>query len=303
MPAASTGHWAACHSTGMVLWASPGEPNATLLSCSRAVTAINAGGEQDGAAAWPGRGGAHTPEAAGHGEQQLLRAPGVTRASLPAPAPGLTLLRDQRQGRHRRGGRRRCIWLGEEPRLPRDPSPCCRMGPTPLLWPCGEVKGPIGTGLSTGLDPAARRTAPRCCRTGSHSWARPGRAAARLSPGAQARPPSLHRRPPSGPEPRLRPGRSGACQPASLLYAASSPTRPGALGLSPALSPGCCPKDRPDPTPPLFLTVKMPPLDSATAALGPSPRTRLLRRQYPCSPTPRSAHGRADAACRAPQLL
>lgn len=213
MPAASTGHWAACHSTGMVLWASPREPNATLLSCSRAVTAINAGGEQDGAAAWPGRGGAHTPEAAGHGEQQLLRAPGVTRASL--PAPGLTLLRDQRQGRHRRGARRRCIWLGEEPRLPRDPSPCCRMAPTPLLWPCGEVKRPIGTGLSTGPDPVARRTAPRCCRTGSHSWARPGRAAARLSPGAQARPPSLHRRPPSGPEPRLRPGPL-RCVPASF---------------------------------------------------------------------------------------
>lgn len=155
---------------------------------------------------WPGRGGAHRPEAAGHGEQQLLRAPGVTRAPLPAPASGLPALRDQRQGRHQRGGRRRCIWLGEEPRLPRDPSPCCRIALTPLLWPCGEVKRLLGTGLSTGLGPVARRTAPRCCRTGSHSWARPGRAAARLSPGAQARPPSLHRRPPSGPEPRLRPG-------------------------------------------------------------------------------------------------
>lgn len=48
----------------------------------------------------------------------------------------------------------------------------------------------------------------------------------------------------------------------------------GVRPSAPALIPGCCPKDRPGPTPPLFLTVKMPPLDSATAALGPSLRGR-----------------------------
>lgn len=176
---------------------------------------------------------------------------GPHRPPLPAPAPGLPVLRDQRQGRHQRGGRRRCIWLGEEPRLPRDALPCCRIGLTPLLWPCREVKGPIGAGLSTGLDPVARRTAPRCCRTGNYSWARPGRAAARLSPGAQARPPSLHRRPPTGPEPRLRPGslRRRAARLRSSRQPALPPA-PGRSALSPRAEPRVLPQGppRPDPT-------------------------------------------------------
>lgn len=92
----------------------------------------------------------------------------------------------------------------------------------------------------------------------------------------------------SPPPPSDRPrtlARPGA-MPSSFVPPGSQLSHPlrGIRPSAPTPTPGCCPKDRPGPTPPLFLTVKMPPLDSATAALRPS-----LRRGY-CSASSTRAH-------------
>lgn len=102
----------------------------------QAVTAIDAGGEQDGPAAWSGRRGPHRPRAAtGHSEQQLLRASRVTRAPLPPPGPRLPVLREQRQGQHQRGGGGAATGsvrnAGCRGTRPQDLSPCYRIRLTP----------------------------------------------------------------------------------------------------------------------------------------------------------------------------
>lgn len=103
-----------------------------------------------------------------------------------------------------------------------------------------EVKKPIGTGLSAGLALIARPTSPRCCPDGQLQLGPPRPCRSAVPLGAQARPPSLHRRPPTGPEPWLAPA---PCRPASFLQAPSSPTRSGAFGPQPPRRPpGAAPR-------------------------------------------------------------
>lgn len=173
---------------------------------------------------WPGRGHPHRPQAAGHGEQQLRRAPGVSRAPLtPSASPRPTAACSARPApRTARRWRRCCIWLGEEPRLP-------RVGLTHHSGPAGRRGGRSAPASARGrtsspqgrLGAAAGRAAPA-----GPAPAVPQRGSPRRAGPAAITPP-----PPSGPG--CAPARSAPRRPASFPEPPGSPPRPGAFGPQP----------------------------------------------------------------------